>query len=72
MVEICTVVYGCLLGRCAAKDFWPPGVKVGIEVNDRYGTIGFGDAAEERESDGVIASQRDYSWQCFLGFCGPW
>ena len=46
VVEICTMIDGSLFARCAAKDFRAPGIKVGIEMNDADGAVGFGYGAE--------------------------
>ena len=59
VVEICTVVDSSLFARSAAKDLWAPGIKVGIEMNDADGTVGFGYGAEQRKGDCVVTTQSD-------------
>ena len=55
-VEVGAMVDGGLLGGSATEDFWLPGVEMGVEMDDRNRTVGFVDAAEEGERDGVVAA----------------
>ena len=57
VVEVRAVVYRGLRGRGSAEDFGPPGVEVGVEVDDADGSVGFGDGAEEGQCDGVISAE---------------
>ena len=59
VVEVGAVVDGGLAGRGAAEDLGPPGVEVGVEVDDADGAVGFVDGAQEREGDGVVAAEGD-------------
>lgn len=59
MVEVGTVVDRGLLGRTAAEHLWSPGVQVRVEVKDCDWTVGTSDAAQKRQSDGVVAAQSD-------------
>lgn len=63
VVEVSTMVDGGLLGRTATEDLWFPGIKVRVEVKDSDWAICCGDAAEERQRDGVITSEGNQSWQ---------
>lgn len=45
VVEVRAVVDGCLGRRGSAEDFGPPGVEVGVEVDDADGAVGFVDGA---------------------------
>lgn len=57
MIKIRAMIDRSLFGGCTAKDFWSPGVEVGIEVNNGDGSVGFVDRAKERKGDGVIAAE---------------
>ena len=64
-VEVRAVVDGGLLGRGAAEHLGPPGVEVAVEVDDADGAVGFVDAAEEGERDGVVAAEGDEAGEGF-------
>ena len=57
VVEVRAVVYRGLSGRGSAEDFGPPGIEVGVEVDDADGTVGFGDGAEEGQCNGVVTAE---------------
>lgn len=59
MPEVCTVVDGCNFRRCSSEDLWLPGIEMGIEVNDRDRTVGAVYGSQERECNGMIASESD-------------
>ena len=71
VVEVRSMIDGCLLGRCAAENFGPPGVKVRVEVDDADGAVSASDGAEEWERDGVVATEGDDAWKSFAFLCGP-
>ena len=57
VVEVRPVVDRGLSGRGSAEDFGPPGVEVGVEVDDADGSVGFGDGAEEGQGDGMVSAK---------------
>jgi hypothetical protein len=59
VVEVRAVVDAGLLAGCSTEDFGLPRIEMGVEVDDGDWTIGAVDAAEERQGDGVVASQGD-------------
>lgn len=69
-IEVRTVVDGSLLGRCTAEYFGFPSVKVGVKVDDADGSIGSVDGSEKWQSDGMIATKRYDSRQCFALMLG--
>ena len=68
VIEICTVIDGSLFARCAAEDFWAPGIEMGIEMNDADGAVGFGYRAEQRESNCVVTAESDDARKGFALF----
>lgn len=59
MVKVRAMVHGSDLGGGAAEHLGPPGVEVRVKVDHAHGAVGAVDAPQEREGDGVVASQRD-------------
>lgn len=59
VVEVGAVVDASDLGRRATKDLGPPGVEVGVEVDDRDGAVGPVDGPQQGQRDGVVSSERD-------------
>ena len=57
MVEVRPVVHRGLRGRGSAEDFGPPGVEVGVEVDDADGSVGVGEGAVEGQRDGVVSAK---------------
>ena len=71
VVEVCPVIDGGLFGGGAAEDFGLPGVEVGVEMDYGNGTVRVGDAAEQRQGDGVVAPKRDNSREGLAGLGVP-
>lgn len=65
VVEVGSVVDAGNLGGCASEDLGLPGVEVRVEVDDGDGAVCFVHAPEQRESDGVVASEGDDTWEDF-------
>lgn len=61
VIEVSAVVNAGLLSGCSTKNFWPPGVKMRIEVDDRNGTICAVHATKQRKGDRVVAAQCDHA-----------
>ena len=65
VVEVCTVVDAGDFAGGATEDLGLPGVEMRVKVDDGDGTISTVDGAEEGESDGVVTSEGDDSWEGF-------
>jgi len=57
VVKVGSVVNTRLFSRTAAENFRFPGIEMGVEVDDGYGAVSAVHASEEREGDGVVASE---------------
>ena len=64
--HLLTVVDRCHLARCTAKNLRLPCVKVTVEMDDSHGSIRAVHAAEQRQSDGVIAAHGDHAWESLI------
>ncbi len=67
-VEIRAVVDGCLLGRRTTEDLGLPGIQVRVEVDHRDRSVGFIDAAQQRQGDGMVPSECYHARECLAGF----
>ena len=70
VVEVCPVIHRGLRGRGSTEDFGPPGIEVGVEVDDADGAVGFGDGAEEGQCDGVVSAEGYDAWEGLFVFGG--
>jgi len=57
MEKVSPVINTRLLSRTAAENFRLPGIEMRVEVNNGYGAVSTVHASEQREGDGVIASE---------------
>lgn len=64
MVEICAVVDGCNLRGCSSEDLGPPGVEMGVEMDDRDGSIRLVHGSQQRQSNSMITSHGNDTRQC--------
>lgn len=63
VVEVGAVVDAGDLRRRATKDLGPPGVEVGVEVDDRDRPVGPVDRSQQGQRDGVVTAERDHPGQ---------
>lgn len=68
MIEICSVIDARLLCWRPAEDFRSPCIKVRIKVDDSDGAVSLVHTSQKWQSDGVISSERYYSWQSPAAF----
>lgn len=65
MVEVCAVVDACYFTWRSTKDLGLPCVQVAVEVYDGDGSICTIDGPQKRQSDSMIPSKSNESWECF-------
>jgi len=69
MVEVCAMVNASYFTWRSSKYLWLPCIEVGIEVDDRNGTVSTVDRSQERQCDCVITSESDDSWKSLPVLC---
>lgn len=69
--EVRPVVDTRHFGGRPAEHLGLPGVEVGVEVDDADGAVGAVHASQEREGDGVVASEGDDSRECLSILARP-
>lgn len=63
MIEVRAVVDGGNLGGRAAEDLGLPSVEMAVKVDDRHRPVGAVDGPQQRQGDGVVATQGNDSGQ---------
>jgi hypothetical protein len=59
-----TMVDGCDLGWGSSKDLWLPCVEMGVEMDDRDGSVSLVHGAQKRQSYSVVTSEGQDTRQC--------
>lgn len=64
--DLLTVVDRCHFAWGTAEDLWLPCIKMTIKMDDSHRSIRAVHAAEQRQSDGVIAAHGDHTWESLI------